>query len=587
LPSNNQSLRWIGEVYLPAAGDYTFFINSLGPQRLTVDGVLVVEDFDTPSDIEQSGTYTATGAGWVSILYEVVDTSTGGSARALLQWSTPENPTKRLVRSYEVVETGVAGVADVRPVLRTSADAFSDGSDDDFHLKSLSGSWHGGVFALDDANSPGIDSGDLVSGYALESTPNGGRINLGAYGNTAEASRSTSPSLQLLSPNGLEKYRADGGVVIEWRTIGEVAFVDVALSLDGGTSFTPLASGLVNDGNYSWNPLGTDLTNQALIRISSTLDPVIEDVSDALFTIGVAGNTYYVNDGSEDNDQYTNAVGNNSNTGTTPDDPMASISAVISSYDLEPGDIIYVDTGNYSLSVNIIITAADEGVTIQGPTDAGTVALLDRANTAGGSYGIQLNNADGVTIYHLSITGGENGIWVDNGSSEFTLRNSVLYENSSTGVNIRDAASSGAVVQDKEFYGDASVTVRDQNYGLFSRGLNPVVERNVAYHINGRDDYGIYLENAGTEVVVRDNLFYNNSNTGLVVSASFFEISGNVARNNATGFSIDDTTGVLTGMMFDNVAYGNSTGFNLAGDGHYFDLEAFDNGEVFLSVGLE
>lgn len=34
------------------------------------------------------------------------------------------------------------------------------------------------------------ESGDPASDFALETRPNGGRINLGACGNTAEASRS-------------------------------------------------------------------------------------------------------------------------------------------------------------------------------------------------------------------------------------------------------------------------------------------------------------------------------------------------------------------------------------------------------------
>jgi hypothetical protein len=39
-------------------------------------------------------------------------------------------------------------------------------------------------------HSPAIDAGDPAAPFAAESQPNGGRANLGAYGNTAEASRS-------------------------------------------------------------------------------------------------------------------------------------------------------------------------------------------------------------------------------------------------------------------------------------------------------------------------------------------------------------------------------------------------------------
>ncbi|MHC4676050.1 MAG: M6 family metalloprotease domain-containing protein [Planctomycetota bacterium] len=43
---------------------------------------------------------------------------------------------------------------------------------------------------VDDVNSPCIDAGDPGSDYSLEPAPNGGRINMGAYGNTQYASKS-------------------------------------------------------------------------------------------------------------------------------------------------------------------------------------------------------------------------------------------------------------------------------------------------------------------------------------------------------------------------------------------------------------
>ena len=64
------------------------------------------------------------------------------------------------------------------------------GDDDDFHVQSTAGSCHGGTWTNDLNNSPCIDAGDPGSDYALEPAPNGGRVNIGAYGNTACASKS-------------------------------------------------------------------------------------------------------------------------------------------------------------------------------------------------------------------------------------------------------------------------------------------------------------------------------------------------------------------------------------------------------------
>ena len=66
--------------------------------------------------------------------------------------------------------------------------------DGDYHLKSQAGRWEAGsgAWVIDDVTSPCIDAGDPNSPVGDEPEPNGGRINMGAYGGTAEASKSYS-----------------------------------------------------------------------------------------------------------------------------------------------------------------------------------------------------------------------------------------------------------------------------------------------------------------------------------------------------------------------------------------------------------
>jgi len=64
----------------------------------------------------------------------------------------------------------------------------------DYHVRSMHGRYTPGGWVMDAVTSPAIDAGDPASNYALEPQPNGGRINLGAYGNTAEASLSAAIS---------------------------------------------------------------------------------------------------------------------------------------------------------------------------------------------------------------------------------------------------------------------------------------------------------------------------------------------------------------------------------------------------------
>ncbi|MEA1929198.1 MAG: right-handed parallel beta-helix repeat-containing protein [Candidatus Auribacterota bacterium] len=69
---------------------------------------------------------------------------------------------------------------------------FIDGAGHDFHLRSEGGHWNGSGWTVDTDTSPCIDTGDPASDYSNEPSPNGGRINMGVYGNTDEASKSQS-----------------------------------------------------------------------------------------------------------------------------------------------------------------------------------------------------------------------------------------------------------------------------------------------------------------------------------------------------------------------------------------------------------
>ena len=73
----------------------------------------------------------------------------------------------------------------------------ADPSDDvwvpgDYHLSSAKGRFRPDHmdWVSDEKNSPCIDAGDPASPVGDEPTPNGGRVNLGAYGGTSQASRS-------------------------------------------------------------------------------------------------------------------------------------------------------------------------------------------------------------------------------------------------------------------------------------------------------------------------------------------------------------------------------------------------------------
>ena len=99
---------------------------------------------------------------------------------------------------------------------------FADPANYDFHLKSTAGRWDGSTWVIDSEDSPCIDAGDPSSGYGNEPTPNGGRINIGAYGNTAEASKSVG-----VVPDNSPVARAGSD---------QTVYANTPVTLDGSTS---------------------------------------------------------------------------------------------------------------------------------------------------------------------------------------------------------------------------------------------------------------------------------------------------------------------------------------------------------------
>jgi hypothetical protein len=188
------------------------------------------------------------------------------------------------------------------------ASGSNDGRDDDFHERSRFGSFHGGSLApvegfsffgpgapvalvatetLDAQQSPAIDRGDPADPFAREPSPNGGYVNIGAYGNTEQASKSAAEFLILIDPNGGESITQGTTFDIRWHHAGG-ATVDLQYSATGlAGPFTTFAAGEANDGLYEWtvDPAVFAIGDDYAIRVVSSATATINDTSDAVFAI--------------------------------------------------------------------------------------------------------------------------------------------------------------------------------------------------------------------------------------------------------------------------------------------------------------
>ncbi|MBE0536245.1 MAG: hypothetical protein IH624_11305 [Phycisphaerae bacterium] len=87
-------------------------------------------------------------------------------------------------------------IQDLQPHLRVGGNIaadplFADSAAGDYHLKSQGGRYDPAaqVWVTDEVTSPAIDAGDPLAPIGTEPFANGGIINIGAYGQTAQASK--------------------------------------------------------------------------------------------------------------------------------------------------------------------------------------------------------------------------------------------------------------------------------------------------------------------------------------------------------------------------------------------------------------
>jgi hypothetical protein len=102
-------------------------------------------------------------------------------------------------------------------------------------------------FGVDDnfheqIGSPAVDAGATLRYYSLE--PNSGnRVNIGAFGNTLQATPSSTLGIQLTDPAGLAKFEVGQAIPINWISSGFSASAPVALINAGGLAVSDPANG--------------------------------------------------------------------------------------------------------------------------------------------------------------------------------------------------------------------------------------------------------------------------------------------------------------------------------------------------------
>ena len=217
-----------------------------------------------------------------------------------------------------------------------------------------------------------------------------------------------------------------------------------------------------------------------------------------------------------------------------------------------------------------------------------------------GSYVVELQNADNVTLDHLRITGGYQGIYASNtsDSDHVTVSNSVIYGNYDRGVWL-DTGNDFATITANEVYGiPGGTNVDDQYRGIYLAGTDGVVSNNLVHDgyyegifVNGlrnqvtgnqvyRFSTGIsaYYGGSGADrIIVSGNIAHDNTSTG-IYGYQYVLITGNtVYANNSAGISGDNIE------VRGNTAYANYNGIS-ATSGLIIDNTVYDNKNVGIDM---
>ncbi len=271
-----------------------------------------------------------------------------------------------------------------------SAD-FADPAGGNYHLKSVGGRYEDGVWAVDSVSSPALDAGDPEADFTFETSPNGGRINLGAYGGTELGSRTPAERLITVT-NPLSGEVLEGEAEIRWLAQG-VGWnagdtVRIEYSVDHGDTWNSVAGSVLADNGtgemvWTWDTTTFPSSPVYQLRVTSLEDPGVSSLCNSFFIVRNEPLIFYVNDADTTNDVWCSAKGNDLNDGALASTPAVSVNKIVDNYDLEPGDIVRIDTGEYLTDDTILISQYDAG--------SGSESML---TFEASPYGVTINRQD-------------------------------------------------------------------------------------------------------------------------------------------------------------------------------------------------
>jgi parallel beta-helix repeat protein len=415
---------------------------------------------------------------------------------------------------------------------------------DPLFVDKINGNYHERV------GSPAIDAGDPTFDYGNEPPPNGSRINIGAYGNTTEATITSAPpslpaSLYVNASTG-SNTTGDGSQSNPWKTItyalNQITGTGHTIYVSSGTYNTVLGEGfpIMMKNGISLVGAGIDLST---ISATGTNNKVIECVSIDVttriegFTITggklvypntTPGGGMFISAGSlltivnnkitgNNIEHHPWNMGNQKGAGIYIENSSPIIlNNVISGNtgDFSEGFGIYVNNSSPLIEGNRIISNSGwtgaygdgSGLAIGGALSF--PRIFNNVVASNGEHGIRCDQSSSPKIYNNQIyTNTDDGIYI--ASSNPCIINNTISDNAGNGITISSAKPDSII--------------------------NNIISLNSAYGINES-------ESASSPVRVWYNLFYSNGSgmyrdggTTDYYTVATLEAGASVCKNNVEG----------------------------------------------------
>ena len=356
------------------------------------------------------------------------------------------------------------------------------------------------------------------------------------------------PHIALQSPDLYVDAIRGKSLAIRWESFNNVDGSPVKIDLyqdtpDGPAFLATIVASTADDGEFLWTPSTSGIafgTYGLRIQVSWAKNPVVLDRSQEPFTVPEDGTDFFVDDGSNAGDQYTpNGVGDNRHTGKISSAPKPYATNLLRVYDLTAGSRLFIDTGSYSMIDPVAVSGSvdlglglDQGFLITGPTNAAAVAELFPAIPGDRSRAlIELNDADGVTVAHLTLRDAQRGLFAHNGSDNVAAHDIVAFGHALDGVRVTTNGPTS------DF---ASLNAHDNGaYGVVLDGtIRSLSDSKVQNNASG----GIFIH--GPVAKVTSNIAADNGGFGFEIrNPGSALIQGNLSARNLRGMLVDNSTG--------------------------------------------